>query len=134
MSPPIAVAGHMRSCFAASPLRRFAASPLRRFAASPLRRFEVRTNLSACPYTGGGIPEREGGWGERETDLQAKLGSLTKSRYAFVPLDGTEFAQLALVVAKQLAQRLGVRIEIDRARWLARKTFRAGIANLRMSA
>ena len=46
------------------------------------------------------------------TDLAGKGRQPHQIEVCLVPLDGTEFAQLALVVAKELAARLDVRIEI----------------------
>ena len=46
------------------------------------------------------------------TDLAGQGRQPHQIEVCLVPLDGTEFAQLALVVAKELAERLGVRIEI----------------------
>jgi nucleotide-binding universal stress UspA family protein len=47
-----------------------------------------------------------------QTDLAAQAWQPHKIEVCLVPLDGTKFAQLALVVAKELAERLDVRIEI----------------------
>ena len=46
------------------------------------------------------------------TDLAGKGRQPHQIEVCLVPLDGSEFAQLALVVAKELAERLDVRIEI----------------------
>ena len=48
------------------------------------------------------------------TDLAGQGRQPHQIEVCLVPLDGTEFAQLALVVAKELAERLDVRIEIIR--------------------